>query len=260
MVITDKLVLLNFPKTGTTFARSVLAELYGQQGWRGRMVRWGLAKPAIQDLKGPRFKLHGADPDKRTQHLVFAQLPMQHRHKPLFSIIRDPFTRLVSAYEYRGWAKAPPAPLERILERHPSFPDLDIEEFVEMNHHFTPEYLLGDIRPAVDLGPATLGFIRFFAREPRKFLEELRPGMRMDLNDGRYFPKIRFLHTEHLNQELHDTLLELGYPEDRLAFILAKPPMNTTRKKEDEYLTPALKARILDKERLLFEAFPEYMP
>ncbi|MBK6409432.1 MAG: hypothetical protein IPF78_06995 [Flavobacteriales bacterium] len=178
----------------------------------------------------------------------------------LFSIIRDPFTRLVSAYEYRGWAKAPPAPLERILERHPSFPDLDIEEFVEMNHHFTPEYLLGDIRPAVDLGPATLGFIRFFAREPRKFLEELRPGMRMDLNDGRYFPKIRFLHTEHLNQELHDTLLELGYPEDRLAFILAKPPMNTTRKKEDEYLTPALKARILDKERLLFEAFPEYMP
>ncbi|MCB0792024.1 MAG: hypothetical protein H6595_02440 [Flavobacteriales bacterium] len=260
MFITDRFVMLNYPKTGSTFARRVLGELHGSGRVRAQLVRLGLVAPPMEDMFGPRYRMHSADPEKTTQHLVFAQIPEKHRHKPVLSIVRDPLSSILSAYEYRDWERYPPGSLNDLRADHPSFPDLGLPEFVRMSQKFMPRELLGDIPMQVDIGPGTIQFIRFYARSPRAYLEALRPGMDLATDHEKHFAPVRFLHTERLNQELHDALVQLGYDREKVAFILQRAPMNTTRKSAKDPWTPELIAHVVEKERLLFRYFPEYMP
>ncbi|MBK7270312.1 MAG: sulfotransferase family 2 domain-containing protein [Flavobacteriales bacterium] len=97
MFITDRFVLLNFPKTGSTFARNVLAELHRPTALRALLVKLGLAQPLYQDLISVAYVVDPSVPVRTTQHLVYAQVPEVDRHKLLLSVVRDPFSRLISA-------------------------------------------------------------------------------------------------------------------------------------------------------------------
>ncbi len=260
MFITDRFVLLNFPKTGSTFARNVLAELHRPTALRALFVKLGLAKPVYQDLILPRYVVDPSVPVRTTQHLVYAQVPEVDRHKLLLSVVRDPFSRLISAFEYRDWARFPMAPIEELHHSWPTFPELTFQEFLEMNYLLGPKQLIGDLPLPVDVGPLTLQFIRFYARDPRRYILDLRPGSDLLTDQDRHFPSIRFLHTEHLNKELHDLLLELGYARERIDFILERGKVNSTERSRTEYFTPTLRALVLRKERLFFQRFPEYLP
>ncbi|MBK8338967.1 MAG: sulfotransferase family 2 domain-containing protein [Flavobacteriales bacterium] len=183
MFITDRFVLLNFPKTGSTFARNVLAELHRPSALRAGLIKLGLAKPLYQDLILPRYVVDPSVPVRTTQHLVYAQIAEEHRHKLLLTVVRDPFNRLISAFEYRDWVRFPMAPIDELRNSWPTFPELTFQEFLEMNYKLGPKQLIGDLPMHVDVGPLTLQFIRFYARDPRNYLLDLRPGW--DLLTGR---------------------------------------------------------------------------
>jgi hypothetical protein len=77
------------------------------------------------------------------------------------------------------------------------------------------------------------------------------------------FP-LHFPRSEFLNQQLHDFLLGLGMPRERIAFILDEPKVFPEGGSRDEasrwqdHYTPELKRSVRSRERLLFEMFPEY--
>ena len=77
------------------------------------------------------------------------------------------------------------------------------------------------------------------------------------------FP-VHYLHTDNLNQELHDYLLQHGCKAEDLEFILQSgkifPPEGGRSEEEkwQQYYTPELKAYVRHKERILFNIFPEF--
>ncbi|MCC6841429.1 MAG: hypothetical protein IT230_14815 [Flavobacteriales bacterium] len=262
MLITDKFVMLNFPKTGTAFARDALKHLHRPGGLRSRLEAIRVLRPALQELLMKPFfftQEHAGSIDRdRSEHGVFIQVPEQHRHKPVVTVVRDPLERLVSLFEFRSWAKYPMPDREQATTWFPQFPDLSFSEFFQLNQVLA----LPNIQPTgmqVEVGPLTTQFIRFYARDPRKTILSLREDTDLRKDYDLHFPKIRFIHTENLNRELHSLLLEFGYPKKKIAFILEKEKMNTSKRTRATYLTPELIAQLHHSERFFYQLFPEYL-
>ena len=135
-----------------------------------------------------------------------------------------------------------------------------------LNRHQGRETGFRDDRLAAPFRPGwhTEQFIRFYCHEPRTVFASLDEEA---LESRRYqqalFP-LRFLRSEFLNQQLHDFLIGLGMPRERIAFILDEPKVFPEGGSRDEasrwqdHYTPELKRFVRSRERLLFEMFPEY--
>lgn len=261
MLITDNFVMLNFPKTGSAFARDAIKRLHRSTGLRAALERRGLMRSSLQELlMKPYFftATQGVTIPTNSEHGVYSQVPAAHQAKPVITVMRDPEKRMVSAYEFRSWAKHPIPNAEQVVEWFPSFPDISFEQFIRMNQ----ELILPYIQPngmQVKVGPLTTKFIRMYARDPRKTMLALRENTDLRKDYDQHFPKIHFLHTENLNQELYDLLLQFGYPSNKIAFILEKQKMNTTGRSRNTYLTPELTSRLQHSERFFYQLFPEYL-
>lgn len=262
MLITNKFVKLNFPKTGSTFARNAIKQVHQAKGIRKHLERAELIRPKLQELLMlPYFftDVHSkAIGISNSQHGVFVQIPLQHKHKPLLTVVRDPLLRLVSLYEFRSWARHPIPSLAQARKWFPNFPDITFEEFFIYNQtHITPYTQPAGVQ--VDIGPFTTQFIRFYAVDPVRTIQALRENTNLADEYDHHFPKIRFIHTENLNAELFEFLLELGYPADDIAFIKDKEKMNTTQRSRGNYLTSDMVTAFQQSERFFYQLFPEYL-
>jgi hypothetical protein len=262
MLITDRFVMLNFPKTGSAFTRDALKQLHRPGRIRQAMEYRGWMKPGLTEhLMLPYFFTETQTASEglvNSEHGVLLQIPQAHRHKPVFSIVRDPIKRLVSAYEFRSWAKHPIPDLDQAMQWFPNFPDLSFEDFFRMNRELILPYIQPE-KMQVQVGPLTTQFIRFYAREPVRTMLSLRENTDLRKDYELHFPQIHFLHTENLNQELHDLLLRLNYSSKRIAFILEKKKKNTTGRSRTRYLTPEQTAQVHQSERFFYQLFPEYL-
>lgn len=263
MLITKNFVMLNFPKTGSTFARSALNQVHEPGRIRQALERLKLLAPAMEDrFMAPYFFTEAqrqAAARPQSQHGVYVQIPDKHRSKALITVIRDPFKRFVSLYEFRNWANHPTPDRAQLLKWFPNFPNLSFKEYFSFAEELVLPYVLPE-GMQVEVGSLTAQFIRFYARDPLKTMLALREDTDLRRDHNLHFPKIRFLHTENLNQELHDFLLEMGYPDKKIAFILSKKKVNTTKRSKPTYFTPELIEEFQRKERFFFQLFPEYLP
>ena len=264
MIITDKFVMLNFPKTGSSFVRAALKEIHGYNRLSARLLR-------MLDLPGSSSMTELLLPtiDKASirglpgQHGTYRQIPEKHRHKGIVSVIRNPFDRYVSDYLFGWWKRYPPANTTLLAEAFPHFPDLSFAEYCHMNDHFGRQDRLGDISPRIELGLFTIQFIQFYFKEPDSVLRRIDDGY---ISHRRYLADIApitFLHQENLRAELYEFLLSLGYSEEKIRFILEAEGVNVTDRENDQrqlenFYTRQLVEEILQKDRLLFELFPEY--
>jgi hypothetical protein len=266
MIITDDLVMLNFPKTGSTFAREVFKRVYSGRESRLHklLVKAGMANPCIQELLLPQID-EERNSGIKAQHGTLRQIPAEHRHKPIVSIMRNPFSRYVSLYLFRWWEKVPPAEKHSLLERYPHFPDLSFCEYYELEHLYGRKNRLHGIVPKMDLGGQSLQFIQFYFRDPESVLKKIDDEY---IDKGRYredMASIHFLHQEDLNRELKEFLVGIGMNRQALAFIDSMGKVNETEKKpgdgndRDYYAGTALQDKILERDRLLFAIFPEYL-
>lgn len=258
MLISNKFVLLNFPKTGSTFARHAMHQVHRRR-LPGRVLeRAGVLKPPVTEFRvHPYFftQIHSATGNV-SQHGTYIQIPAAHRSKPVVTVVRDPLTRIVSLYEYRDWQTRHFPNLEWLKQQFPHFPDLSFEEFVDMQQRAVPFAQPPGLQIAI--GPLTTQFIRFYARDPMKTIMALREDTDLRKDYDLHFPKIHFLHTENLNQELHDLLLHFGYSPSKLAFILQKGKVNVSKRSRRSYITPQIKDTIQKSERFFYQLFPEY--
>lgn len=264
MIITNTFVMLHFPKTGSSFARAALKRIHKYDTLPSRFLRMLSMEtsPSMNELLLPiidKASVRGM----RGQHGTYRQIPGEHRHKTVVSVIRNPFDRYVSDFLFGWWKRYPPANTEQLTEAFPHFPDLSFAEYCRMNNLFGRQDRLGDISPRIELGLSTIQFVQSYFREPENVLGTIDDDY---IKQRRYradMGQVVFLHQENLREELYQFLLSVGYPEEKSRFILEAKKVNVTPRTGDQlqiegFYTQELVEDILKKDRLLFELFPEY--
>lgn len=215
MLITSQFVVINLPKTGSSFVRKVMKRIYARRRWRWR------ADHFLKELMLPRGggRYPGVD-----QHGWASQVPEAYRHLPLLSVLRSPHERLLSVYEFRWWADHPFLPVAKLVQAFPRFPDLTLEEFMRMWDWEATERL-GGTNP-LGLGHQTVQFVNFFFRDPEWALRSLSDdyvesgAFRADMAD------VSFLRQERLSDELAAWLDRFGFSESEVELCRKHPLVN----------------------------------
>jgi hypothetical protein len=222
MIITDSFVFLNYPKTGSTFVREALSELYKKK--QKKRWPWSQNKRCFKMYNAPNVR--DVSPQRvgtPNPHGTYWQIPERARHLPVYSVFRDPFRRVASLYHYADWMREEALfdDLEVIQEKFPMFPKLDITEFLDYMRFFGHFFL----RDADKADRKILGFLN------RK---ELQSAM----------GNVNFLNNSNLNQELADMLVSHGFNENDVAFIrtraksnVSRASQNMTASREEEMIT-----------------------
>ncbi len=217
MLVTSQFVVLNLPKTGSSFVRKVLKTIYARRRWQWRADRF------LKELMLPRRAAHIGGVD---QHGTFQQIPDAYKHLPAVSVVRNPYEKLLSAYEFTWWKQYPPVPAGRLAEALPSFPDLSLDEFVRM-WDLATAHRLGGSNP-LELGHQTVQFVNFFFRDPLRVLASLSDDY---IESGRWrddMAEVTFLRQERLADELAELLARFGFSEKEQAICRSHAKVNVT--------------------------------
>jgi hypothetical protein len=236
MLITDCFVMLNYPKTGSSFARKVIKDLYA-----GEPRRW-CGRRFCKELILPNIRTAGV-PD---QHGTYSQIPRRYRNREIVSVVRNPYERFLSIYEFRYWVHNPLQPLDVIYDRFPNFPNLSLDEYVDFDR-FRFERI-----DRLPVGPQTAQFMQIFGRKfPPRFSDS------WDLNDVlRRLAPVTFLRQENLRQEIRTFLHRHGFSSAHTAFIESHEPVNVTVDRSasrDALWTPKALNYVGATESLLFQ-------
>lgn len=240
MLITGDFVLLNYPKTGTTFTRKIIKTIY---------------KDKYEELLLPVIS------GRISPHGIYSQIPPEHQGKKVVSIVRNPFDLYVSLYFFRWFAHSPPENPETLRSFYPNFPELSFGEFLDMMDRFNKRDILRayDISANTDFGFNTTKFLQFYSCDPKSELNELIQGK---FDPFLRLPKIHFLRQEFLRQDLIEFLSPFYGDQCVEKAINSAEAENVTllRKEKDwrELWTFDLLDAHRKKEALLLNKFPDY--
>jgi hypothetical protein len=263
MLITDYFVMINFPKTGSSFIRACLREYYENQNRQSSLLKRAARKmhivsePKWMDLMLPNIEYAQTEHRAADQHGKVSQIPEGYRSKPVVSATRNPFDRAVSGYEFGWWKNHLHDTVENIKAVVPAFPNLNFSEYLafmdsQIRHRLPPHALRSDV------GIQTVEFFQYYFRDPLRALRDLDDEYIYSGAYKRDMPNITFIRTEKLNEDLYEYLLSLGLKADNIEFIRTKSkvrPGKTERSSDVErsnYWTPELIETRLHKERYLF--------
>ncbi len=259
MFVTSQFVFLHQPKTGGTFVSAILARLHEAIGDRVTTVHLEPGQDVPAPAAGSAFKLMIAG---HHQHGRRADLPASLRELRPVATVRNPYDRYASQFEFAWWRRYPEmfGPVERTRQSYPRFPDLTFDEFVRLTNAVS----VPACAPAADpVGFHTYQFIESFAQHPDAAWTALCDGT----DPGRWAAdtaRVAFLDQSHLNRDLHAFLLGLGYARGDVAFVEHAdriwPPEGGRSADQDwrGYYSPEMKAFVRQRERLLFDRFPQF--
>lgn len=260
MLITNQFVMLNLPKTGSTFARTVIKELHKSRLTRQSLLTRLLQRlhvmkyPMCRDLLLPNIKLKGvtAEPD---QHGTYSQIPYEYRSLPVMSVVRNPYSRFMSGYEFRWWEAHPPIKDSLLAEHFPNFPNLTVDDFVRLNELDVIHGRLEGRKPDAEVGIQTIQFIQMFFKDPDRVLQNLTDEY---LDSDEIFndmAEITFLRQENLNEDLADFLAGIGYSAEEVDHVRSRDRVNVTSKQAPDrnaLWTPTALDYVRRKERMIF--------
>ena len=260
MLLTDKFVFVHIPKTGGTFVtRAVKTALCpGILGQRLHTVR------KRYRLRIPFYHYRY---DEMRKHAMCKHIPADHADKPILSCVRNPFDLYVSQYKFMWWRKNPHdwfADVEAVVQNHGPLAEMSFASFVDATQDFGT--WMTDCRAryprAQSLGWYSTEWIHYFCKDPAWVIDAADDAEALVARARESMYPVRFLNTGDLNGELHQFLLNLGYEPERIDFItsLGKiTPGRPTRSEEEtweRFYSNALKAKVRERERLLFRLFP----
>ncbi len=227
MLITKKFIMLNFPKTGSSFARKVLKHIFSvahtvesfdsDKGYTGDGV--------VEHLL-PNIRVKGMG-DRVDHHGTYSQIPESERAKPVFSIGRDPILRLLSLYRYQFWVQRPPMPIMTIKSMFPMFPNLSLREYFELTQAAIP-YRVGFKMGFRGIGPQSVQFVQMFFKQPEKVLRNMSERYIDSSNLFEDVGQIQFLRQEKLRCDLKRMLELFGLPKEKLTCIDTFPNSNVS--------------------------------
>ncbi|WP_086933453.1 sulfotransferase family 2 domain-containing protein [Agarilytica rhodophyticola] len=247
MLITPDFVFVHLPKTGGTFVTKILHEIYGEKA-----IEYG------------------------RKHATCDEIPEHELTKPILSVFRSPFDRYVSQYHY-GWWKTHPeeyCKIDKVVEKYPHYPEISFYDFVHIaNDFFTNThqgkengYINTKLSNEDKMGWHTEQFVRFFCHKSRQAFADIDE---IQLKKGKHLKdeySVHFLHTDRLNSDLADFLVQFDIDETILNNVLVHKPVLPNeafelREKSDafSYFNEDLKNFVTQREQFLFHRFPQYM-
>jgi len=254
MLICDEFVLLNFPKTGSSFARAAVKAAFKERHNTGLVKsitnRLGITEAPLKELYLPNIKVSG---QRKDQHGTYSQIPNKYLDRKVVSVVRNPYSKFISGYEFKFWAKKPPLPKSEIEEFFPSFPDLTMDEFVDFQKRAT-RHRLGD-QNSLQLGNQTIQFIQMFFKDPQTILKNLdekyiaSDQFKEDIGD------VTFLRQESLKGDLTDFLASANFSKAECDIVRNYKRVNTTKSKDnstDKIWTAKAIDYLKDNEAFLF--------
>lgn len=202
-----------------------------------------------------------------SQHRPCNRISLENREKTVFSTIRHPFERYVSQYFFGWWRTKSQYyfDVEKVKNKYPELPEVKFETFVKLSSEEFGRLFLPKCVNECQLGWYTRSFIRFFYNDPHhdcfkidnKYIDEGR--WDEDVMD------VQFLRTSNLNEGLYNLLVDVGYKPEDVSFVFDMGKVRPTEAvKErgdttvDDLFTPELKDYVRQRDRLLFEMFPEF--
>jgi hypothetical protein len=264
VLITDSFVMLNFPKTGSSFARKLIKEAYSREydtGIRGVLRRLRLVRSRTREVMSPHIDDTAQEEGYLDQHGTRRQIPPEYRGRQIVTITREPVSRYESMFFFEWWKSYPPAEVALIKEKYPNFPDLTFDQYYEMSHDFARRDRLCDVETKIDLGICTIQFIQFYFENPAEILARIdneyidQEQWRDELAD------ISFLRQENLREDLKVFLLKVGLSEESLAPIDESGDVNVSARPEATGQTTLSRENldlIRERDRLLYRIFPFY--
>ncbi|WP_309401069.1 hypothetical protein [Cerasicoccus maritimus] len=259
MTITEDFVLINYPKTGTTFTRSAIALAYGVKCIRlNRLMQKFCIRTSLRELQFP--KLYGNyDSSYRDQHGVYRQIPIEDRGKRIVSIVRNPIHKYISSYVYGWWKNHPPYSLDLVVQDFPKFPDISFPEFYDLVNHPNANEDKISVPEARAIGSYTRMFLVFFSEDPDAAAAGILSGKSL----ADVIPRVTFLHQEALRDNLCLFLKEVGVSASKAEKIYRLNKKNVSSiDKKSKLSTKEIEAvarRIITDEEKFLGVFPEYL-
>jgi hypothetical protein len=260
MIITDDFVMINFPKTGSTFVRNVLKRVHNDYSFLEKTVYFfgKKKKPLyinfwIENIRDTSFRYGVKD-----EHGLCSQIPKKHISKQIVSIKRNVFERYISLYEYADWKVAPWIKVSDIKKIYPNYPDLSFKEYLNLLFHFNPWEIHPKINRKLPMGPATTQFIVFYFKNPFKVLREIDENYLMSDYYKKDMYNVHFLEQNNLNDDLYNFLSKKGYKEQKISFIKNLKRQNVSRPKNKnikDYFNDDLISMVREKDKFLFKIF-----
>lgn len=265
MIITDDFIMLNIPKTASSFARKVIKEAYGvnnQSLFEKISQMIGFKKAPIKELILPNIKLSYLP--RKDQHGTYDQIPKKYKNsnREIISVIRNPFSAYVSRYTFQSWKKSEAPNIETIKRDYFNhYPDLTFKEFLDLTIINQSYRLQGvPLKKGVKLGGLSLQFMQMFCRNHKEAIQHIDKDFRSNGVFEKYFVKTHFLKTESINQDIFEYLKNIGFKESELSFIKSAEKVRVSNNKPwQDYMTDETISQIKEYEWLLFELFPEYL-
>ena len=255
------MVLLNYPRTGSTWMRGVLRRLHGVEhnvlarplagtrvGWRG-----------FHELKLPIDRTATArSAQRRSQHGCWRQIPAWAGERQVVSVGRHPLAYLHSAFHHGYWRTSPAAPADTIRARLPAFPDLDLAGYLDYLEQFALPDVLQGAEPRAEIGALTAHFLRFFHPRPQQALDELTEARLDGIALLDELPAVRFLRTERLRDDFTALLADQGYAGSAVRDAMEASDRNASAPPPGDAGAPRPDSieRLLHRERLLARLFP----
>lgn len=255
MIITKNLVILNLPKTGSSFVRKVVKDIYFNRRNKNILTRI-LYKFRLKSIGFKEILAeHTYIPNYKDQHGCYDQIPDKDKNKKILSVVRNPFLRLESVYKYNWWAKNPPLEKDELYTHFPEFPNLSFERYLNLqllvNENTKEKY---NIPKNVKIGNQSIQFIRFFFKDHKRVLAQLNNEY---IFNGLYkddMCNVTLLRNENLNEELVSFLSKNGFPKNELNFILNHKKVNVTKSDVSEtFINKKLKLFVNENEWILIK-------
>jgi hypothetical protein len=262
MIITDKFVYVHQPKTGGTFVTSALLDLHG--------IRWSLWMHAKNALLGDlSYRTpHGRFVYNANKHGVCDEIPPRYQDRLIVATVRNPLDRYVSEYEFGWWKKRRFLKYYRAVpgfeREYANFPELSFEQFMRLQTYAFCAPKFGGMNLEPPLGLQGLQFVEYFFRDAKRVIASWSDDYIGSERFERDRYPVRFIRTERLNEQLHEFLADMGYPVAEIEFVRSKKrvlPLGKGRTREQKwqrYYTPELREWVRQKDRVVFEQFPEF--
>lgn len=267
MLVNDDFILLNLPKTGSSFTRKVLKEVHNK-------IKWDLSyrfqknskTHVLKELLLPNIRAEFAVLGK-DQHGTYQQIPKEYLNskRKVISVFRDPIEAYISRYYFQSykWVAKNNDEFSNILTaKMPSFPEISFDEYL---NQFTEVYLEQGFKKMgipvnKNIGLLSFQFIHFFAIDPISFFTKIQEQSIAEIDLKLYFPNIHFLFNETLSDDIYNCLMKFGYSDKHIQFIKYAEKENVTSRDKsiEELLSIDNLKTIQEKDQLLYRFFPNY--
>lgn len=262
MVITDKFVYIHKPKTGGSFVTDALLALYDAKWSHLSHLKLALTGKISYNNSFGELKITSA------KHGGCSLIPDGEKSKIIVTTIRNPFDYYVSQFEFGWWKRSEWLKYYRTFpefkQKFYQFPHLNFRQFMELTHCvFNP----GNFRDFDDPdtpGRNTIEFIDMYFKRPQDVYGRVNSTYAQSGLFKNDMYRVRFIFTHKLNKQLYDFLLEMGYPQKDIEFILKKEKVlpqgkgRVNKPKWRDYYTDDLIDLVRKKDNFLFSIFPEF--